>query len=117
LCFVRLVRFEELTDNQWNLLLPSIPPPSYTGRPRADDRSIVNGILYVLMSGYRWMDMPSKYGSYKTAWERHKKWSIKGVWKNIMNSLISRGYNSGLISIDDLSVDSSTVPSKKGGKK
>ena len=64
-----------------------------------------------------WMDMPSKYGSYKTAWERHKKWSTKDVWKNMMNSLISRGYNSGLISIDDLSVDSSTVPSKKGGKK
>lgn len=35
-----------------------------------------------------------------------------------MNSLISRGYTSGLIiNIDDLSVDSSTVASKKGGKK
>ena len=111
------MRVEELTDNQWNLLLPSIPPHAPTGRPRADDKSIVNGILYVLMSGYRWMDMPSKYGSYKTAWERHKKWSTKDVWKNMMNSLISRGYNFGLINIDDLSVDSSTVPSKKGGKK
>jgi len=47
------VRFEELTDNQWNLLLPSIPPYANTGRPRADDRSTVNGILYVLMSGCR----------------------------------------------------------------
>jgi hypothetical protein len=56
------------------------------------------------MDGY---DMPPKYGSFKTVWERHKKWwSIKGVWKNIMNSLISRGYTSGLIiNIDDLSVD------------
>jgi transposase len=111
------VRFEELTDNQWNLLLPSIPPHAPTGRPRDDDKSIVNGILYVLMSGCRWMGMASKYGSYKTAWERHKRWSTKDVWKNIMNSLISRGYNFGLINIDDLSVDSSTVPSKKGGKK
>jgi len=72
--------------------------------------------LWVDVDG--WMDMPSKYGSYKTVWERHKKWSTKGVWKNkIMNSLVSRGYNSGLINIDDLSVDSSTVASKKGGKK
>ena len=111
------MRFEELTDNQWNLLLPSIPPHAPTGRPRANDRSVINGILYVLMSGCRWMDMSSKYGSYKTAWERHKKWSTKDVWKNMMNSLISRGYNFGLINIDDLSVDSSTVASKKGGKK
>jgi len=115
--FITLVRFEELTDNQWKLLVPSIPPHAHTGRPRADDRNTVDGILYVLMSGCRWMDMPSKYGSYKTVWERHKKWSTKGVWKNIMNSLVSRGYNSGLINIDDLSVDSSTVASNKAGKK
>jgi hypothetical protein len=37
--------------------------------------------------------------------------------KNIMNSLVSRGYTSGLINIDDLSVGSSTVASKKGDKK
>ncbi len=43
--------------------------------------------------------------------------SDKGVWKNIMNSLVSRGYTSGLIKIDDLSVDSSTVAAKKGGNK
>lgn len=48
---------------------------------------------------------------------RHKKWSTKGIWKNIMNSLISRRYDSGLINIDVLSVDNSTVASKKEGKK
>ena len=111
------MRFEELTDDQWNLSVPSIPLPAYTGRHRADDRNCINGMLYVLMSGCRWMDMPTKYGSYKTVWEQHKKWSVKGVWKNIMNSLVSRGYSSGLIKIDDLSVDSSTVGAKKGGNK
>ena len=112
-----LVRFEELTDDHWKLLVPLIPAPAHTGIPRADDRITINFILYVLMSGCRWMGMPPKYGSYKTVWERHKKWSIKGVWKNIMNSLVSRSYASGLINIDDLSVDSSTVGAKKGGKK
>jgi transposase len=75
----------------------------------------VNGILYVLMSGCRWMDMPSKYGSHKTVWERHKKWSEKGVWKHVMDSRVSRGYHKGLINVNDLSIDSSTVPAKKGG--
>ena len=36
--------------------------------------------------------MPSKYGSHKTVWERHKKWSEQGVWKAIMDSLVSHGY-------------------------
>ena len=111
------MQFSELTDKQWDLIKPSIPNLAHTGRPRADDRTVINGILYVLMSGCRWMDMPSKYGSHKTVWERHKKWSEKGVWKNIMDSLVSRGYASGLIKVDDLAIDSSTVPAKKGGRR
>ena len=58
--------------------------------------------------------MPTKYGSYKTVWERHKEWSVKAVWKNIIKSLVSRGYSSGLIKIEDLSVDYNTLAAKKG---
>jgi transposase len=110
------MRFQELTDGQWDFIRSSLPPPALTGRPWADDRTVINGILYVLLSGCRWMDMPSKYGSHKTVWERNKNWSEKGVWKNIMDSLVSRGYTSGLIKVDDLAIDSSTVPAKKGGR-
>ena len=49
------------------------------------------------MDGY---DMLPKYGSFKTVWERHKKWSIKGVCKNKyyeFSNIISRGYTSGLL--------------------
>ncbi len=112
------MQFRELTDRQWELIRPSLPRPTYTGRPRANDRMTVNGILYVLMSGCRWMDMPSsKYGSHKTVWERHKKWSEQGIWKNIMDSLVSYGYQKGVVNVNDLSIDSSTVPAKKGGKR
>ena len=111
------MKFQELADKEWQLIRPSLPPPAYTGRPRADDRMTVNGILYVLLSGCRWMDMPSKYGSHKTVWERHKKWSEKNIWKRILDSLVSHGYHTGLVNADDLSVDSSTVPAKKGGRK
>ena len=111
------MQFRELTDRQWDLIKQSLPPSAYTGRPRADDRATINGILFVLMSGCRWMDMPSKYGSHKTVWERHKKWSEKGVWKAIMDSLVSHGYRTGFVNADDMSVDSSTVAAKKGGKR
>jgi transposase len=64
---------------------------------------VLNGILYVLTTGCRWMDMPLEYGSYKTAWRRLKKWKDEGVWDRIL-----REY--GMVS-----VDSSTVEAKKGG--
>ena len=58
--------------------------------------------------------MPTKYGSYKTVWERHKEWSVKAVWKNIIKSLVSHGYSFGLIKIEDLSVDYNTLALRRG---
>ena len=45
-------------------------PKVGAGRPRADDRKTINGILYVLIASCRWMDMSAVCGSYKTCWRR-----------------------------------------------
>jgi len=55
--------FRELSDEQWAFIQPLLPLKAWTGRPRADDRKTLNGILYVLTTGCRWTDMPAKYGS------------------------------------------------------
>ena len=49
-CNYTIMQFCELTDRQ------SLLPQAYAGRLRADDRTTINGILYVLMSGCRWVD-------------------------------------------------------------
>jgi transposase len=79
------------------------------GRPRADDRMVLNGILYVLTTGCRWYDMPVKYGSYKTAWRRLKRWEEMGIWDGIFKALASMRDHSRV------SVDSTTISAKKGG--
>jgi hypothetical protein len=59
--------------------------------------------------------MSSKYGSYKTVWERYKKkWSEQGIGKCVMDSLVSSGYRKGVVNVNDLSIDSSTVSAKRG---
>lgn len=57
------MKFEELSDGQWEFIEPLLPPQPRTGRPRADDRRTINGILYVLITGCKWEDMPRKYGA------------------------------------------------------
>jgi transposase len=47
---------------------------------------VLNGILYVLITGCRWMDMPIRYGSYKTAWDGFRRWSDKGVWQRVLEA-------------------------------
>jgi transposase len=43
------MEFRELSDEEWELIKPLLPPK--TGRPRVDDRRVINGILYVLVTG------------------------------------------------------------------
>jgi transposase len=54
------------------------------------------------------MDMPLKYGSYKTAWKRLKKWQEEGIWDRIFKALASiRSHNR-------VAIDSFTIEAKKG---
>ena len=70
----------------------------------------MNGILYVLTTGCRWMDMPLEFVSYRTAWRRRlRRWQDEGVWDGILKALASIRKH-GIVS-----VDSSTVEAKKGG--
>jgi transposase len=75
--------FREVSDYEWEVIRPFLPPRSRVGRPRADDRMVLNGILYVLTSGCRWCDMPAEYGSYKTAWRRQGPGLYEGLFKGI----------------------------------
>jgi len=57
----------ELNDDQWSFIRPHLPPQPKVGRKRANDRQTINAILYVLITGCRWRDIPKSYGSYVTA--------------------------------------------------
>ncbi len=60
------------------------------------------------------MDLPSRYGDDVTAWRRLRRWEEQGVWRRVMDAFVARGYSSGAIEMGAISVDSSTVPAKKG---
>ena len=106
--------FKELTDSQWNMMEPHIPKPAKTGRPRSDDRKTVNGIIYVLTTGCRWNDMPKRYGDDSTANLRLRRWQKLGVWRKILKCAIQSAHRQNKINLQKISVDSSSIPSKKG---
>ena len=71
----------ELTDAQWETLLPFLPPQKpRTGRPANDHRTVLEGILWVLRTGAPWRDLPARYGSWKTVSSRFYRWRRAGVW-------------------------------------
>jgi len=106
---------KEITNKQWKLIQKHLPKPAKTGRPRCDDRTTINGILFVLTVGCRWEELPEKYGSKSTTHLRLQNWQQKGIWKKILSSIIKSAHKSGKINLQKISVDSSSsIPAKKG---
>ena len=77
-----------LSDEQWARLRPLFPPPSQgRGRPRQDDRVIVDGIIWRLATGVPWRDLPERFGSWRTVYSRFRRWQQAGVWERALAAL------------------------------
>lgn len=106
-----------LTDSQWGFIQPLLPPPARTGRPRADDLRTVEGILYVLITGCRWQDLPREYGAPTTVWRRLKRWGEVGVWERIWRAVLATLDGQGQLDWSMAFLDGSFAPAKNGGDK
>ncbi len=107
----------ELTDEQWTVIAPLLPPKARTGRPRADDRSTLNGILWVLRTGARWADLPRRYGAPSTCHLRLQTWQAHGVWERIWRALLSKLDERSHIDWTIAHLDGTFVPAKRGAKR
>lgn len=109
----------KIPDDLWNLIEPILPPdkpPGTNGRPRVPNRTVLNGILYVLRTGCQWKMIPRQYGSGSTCHRRFQTWVRAGIFERIWRVCL-RHYDD-LKGIDwrFQSLDSATVPAPvKGG--
>ncbi len=74
----------DLTDSEWSILAPFLPPAKPGGRPRSSDlRRILNGIIYLLRSGCAWRYLPREYGPWSTAFHSFRRWRRDSTWARI----------------------------------
>src|SRR5690606_7419183 len=111
-CF--MARREELTDAQWSIISPLIPPVPVRvdgkGRPRQhDDRSVMNGILWVLRTGAAWMDLPDRFPSGSTCFRRFSVWTKTGVLRYILEALARDLEERGVIDLSECFIDGTFV--------
>lgn len=87
----RIVYPSDLTDEQWAILAPLIPPAKANCRPRkADMREVTNGIFYLLRTGCAWRYLPHDLPPYRAVYYYFSKWRKCGVWKKIHDALHER---------------------------
>ena len=106
----------DLTDEQWKRIQPMLPPENMgkKGRPRKDDRIMLNGMLWMNRSGAQWRQLPKCYGPWQSVYSRFAKWVKDGVWETIFSELSTDA------DTENLSIDSTCVKvheSSNGGKK
>lgn len=78
----------DLSDAEWMIIEPLIPPALRGGRKRSlDIREVVNGIMYVLSTGCAWAYVPKDFPSKSTLYWYFSNWSYDGTLDKIHDTL------------------------------
>ena len=107
-----------LTDEQWLVIEDLFPWQRTTpwgGRPLVPPRECLEGILWILISGARWKDLPERYPSPSTCWRRLNQWVVNGVFKQAWARLLGKLDRFHHINWRETIGDGTFAPAKKGG--
>ena len=81
----------DLTDAEWGLIEPLLPPPAHTGRPRLHSwRTLLNAIFYQLRTGGAWRFLPQEWPPWKTVFHYFRRFRVNGTWERVHATLRER---------------------------
>lgn len=81
----------DLTDEEWTLIEPLIPPARRGGRRReVNVREVVNGIMYVLSTGCQWRYIPKDLPPRSTVYDYFDLWIYDGTLDRIHYALYEK---------------------------
>ena len=98
----------ELTDAAWAVIEPLLPRSGGRGKPWADHRRVINGILWKLRTGAPWRDLPERYGSRQTCHARFVRWQRDGTWDRLLAHAQTKSDAVGEV-VWEVSVDSTVI--------
>jgi putative transposase len=78
----------DLTNEQWAMIEPLLPPAKSGGSPRTVDlREVVNTLFYQSRTGVQWDYLPHDLVPKSTAWDYFVAWGQDGTWQKIVAAL------------------------------
>jgi transposase len=81
----------DLSDAQWELIEPYIPPCKPGGRPQEiERRELVNAMLYLLRTGCPWRALPHDLPHWRTTHYYFHRWQKEGVWAQVVSVLVTK---------------------------
>lgn len=109
----------ELKDSEWDRITEMLPKEHLAegkrGRPtKYDNRTVMNGIVWIARSGAPWRGIPERYGKWQAVYTLFQKWNEEGIIESVFKALI-KDADLEYISIDSMSCK--VHESANGGKK
>ena len=78
----------ELREDQWEKINDCLPGKKQDpGRTASDNRTFIYAVMWIARTGAPWRDLPKELGHWTTVYKRFSRWSKKGVWQMIFNTL------------------------------
>ncbi len=106
-------KFEGLTDEQWGFIKPLFPEEKRTrGYPKTPPLKAINSIVYILITGCRWCDLPKdkQWASKSSAHRWMKRWNQDGTLDEIKSKILMLAQKSGEIGWEHGAIDGSFSP-------
>ena len=108
-------RFEGVSDLEWRLfedIFPPAPPKRGRGMPHAPFRQILNTLLYILITGCRWCDVPRgpQWASKSATHRWLQRWQADGTLGVMQARILGIAEERGMICWDYGAVDGAFSP-------
>jgi len=106
-------------DDLWTIVAPLLPKLGVRaqggGRRPADDRAVFTAIVYVLVSGCPWRQLPPSFGvAVPTAHRRFQTWVKAGVFTRLHRAVLDQLGAAGELDWTRAIVDAASVRAKRG---
>jgi transposase len=114
---MRLTDFaRHLPEDVWTVFEPLLPPVIWcgNGRPPASNSECLHALFYVLVSGIGWRLLPKGFPSCRTVQRRLQVWLQRDAFRTAWRQLAERYQAVHGINWDQVLLDGSKKPSKKG---
>ena len=104
----------------WQRVEPLLPVRTVStkgGRPAANDKDCLRGIIFLLRSGCRWNDLDDVKDcpSSATCWRRYAEWTKSGVWDQLFQIVLEEYQRTVGYDVRELFGDATFVEDRKGG--
>src|SRR5438270_13869545 len=81
----------DLSDAEFTLVEPHLPPANQRGRPRRHaQREILDAIWYVVRTGCQWRLLPREFPPWPTVYGWFRRWRLDGTWERLHTALRER---------------------------